>query len=355
MSNLPIELKEKKLNILQKLRLALFKAQKFTMKKYINAPEYIKSDDSIIYKIIYDAINSTEENLLQIPENKMLELLNKGIININKFSLEKQVDLCSKVPDLVNNHNLSLERQFLIINKFIENGSYASISSFWPSSQQDYLRYLKNNGSLESVLPNILKFLDQGNINQIIRQKSSLLIHLDEKQQIDYMQRPGNEKSFQYMNPEIQLKYMQESPKYIELASEEAQEKFTLRNKENFKKTTSEFQLKTIAKNSKAYKYASEEVKNSVWDDTKNELSIDAAISLLKEDIRNSKFLNLATLSGDQNIYKYFKLFDNIQNESIETIKEYFLHSKMFDAKGKLLPSDKALHGTSPESSCRNR
>ena len=35
----------------------------------------------------------------------------------------------------------------------------------------------------------------------------------------------------------LQLQYMQENPKYIELASDEAQEKFTLLDKNNFSKT----------------------------------------------------------------------------------------------------------------------
>lgn len=351
MDNLPIKAKEKKLNIFQKIRLAIFKNQKFSMEKYINAPEYIKEDDDVIFKIIYNDSNNIEENLLQIPEEKMLDFLNIGIIDINKFSLEKQVELIYKSPDLANSHKLDSENRFLIIDKSIEMNLNRLIGNFYISYQQEYLRYLKENGSLNSTLPNILKFLDEDNINQIISQSPELIIHLDEKQQIDYIQKPWNEKYFKYINLEIQVKYMQENPKYIDMASDEGQEKFSLLDKENFKKTSLEFQLKNIAKNPKAYKFSSEEVRDIVWEDSKNDLAVEAAISLLKNNIRNSKYLNLADERGSFNIRKYLKVFDNIQNEDISTIRKYFLHSKMLDAKGKMLPSDKALHGTSPEES----
>lgn len=350
MDNLPVKAKDKKLNIFQKIRLEIFKRRNFTMDRYINAPEYIKADDSVIYKIIYNN-NNIEENLLQIPEGKMLDFLNMGIIDVNKFSIEKQVELISKVPDLANSYKLDSERRFLIIDKSIESDLNSLIGNFDSSYQQEYLRYLKESGKLISTLPNILKFLDKGNINQIISQKPSLIIHLDEKQQIDYIQKPWNEKYFKYINPEIQLKYMKEKPEYIDIASDEAQEKFSLLDKDNFKRTTSEFQLKNIAKNPKAYKFCSEAVKDKVWENSKDNVAVEAAIALLKNDIRTSKYLNLADKRGNFNIYMYLKLFDNIQNEDIATIRKYFLHSKMLDAKGKLLPSDKALHGTSPEDS----
>lgn len=350
MDNLPVKAKEKKMNIFQKIRLALFKRQKFTMERYINAPEYIKTDNLVIYKIVYTDNNNIEENLLQIPESKMLELLDKDIININKFSIEKQVELISKLPDLAKTNRLNTERKFLIIDKAIKNNLNDLISDFYPSFQQEYLRHLKENGRLNNTLPIILKYLDKGNIDEIVRQDNSLLIYLDEKQQIDYIHRPGKEEYFKYINSDIQLQYMQENPKYIELASDEAQEKFTLLDKNNFSKTTTEFQLKTIAKIPKAFEYANDKVKYKVWNDPKDERATDSAISLLKKDIRNSKYLNL-TFERDYYPYilKYLKLFNNIQDEDIETIKKYFLHSKMFDAKGNLLPSNIALHGACPE------
>ena len=286
----------------------------------------------------------------------MLKLLSERVIDIKRFSIEKQVELISKVPDLANDANLSLERKFLIVDKSIELGLNNLISSFEPYFQQNYLMHLKEKGNLNSTLPDILRFLDEDNINKIIRQKNQLIIHLDEKQQIDYIHRFGNEGCFKYINPDIQLKYMQENPKYIKLASDEAQEKFTLLDKNNFQKTSTEFQLRTIAKTPKAFKYASEDTKDKVWNHQKDSMAIDAAIALLKQDIRNSKYLKLQVvdpLEGPHSptvVDDYLKLFNNIQSEDIETIKKYFLHSKMFAAKGKLLPSDKVLHGTSTES-----
>ena len=45
MNNELVEIKEKELNIFQKIRKAFFKMQKFTIEKYKKAPDYIKEDD----------------------------------------------------------------------------------------------------------------------------------------------------------------------------------------------------------------------------------------------------------------------------------------------------------------------
>lgn len=64
MDNLPVKSKEKKLNIFQKIRLEIFKRRNFTMDRYINAPDYIKTDTRVINKITSNYKNNIEENLL---------------------------------------------------------------------------------------------------------------------------------------------------------------------------------------------------------------------------------------------------------------------------------------------------
>ena len=347
MDNLPIKAKEKKLNIIQKIRLAMFRNQKFSIDKYIKAPEYIKTDNRLINKIIYSKEICTEENLLQIPGYKLEELIRRGNIKLDIFSSEKQIEFIKKSPDIMIMY--SDEKVFGIVDKAIKNGRYDFLCVVDRNMQGNYLRYLKENEALNRDLPNILKYLDNDIIYKLVEKKNDLVIYLDEEQQMKIAQK--NEKCFKYINSDIQLKYIQQDPKYIDLASDEAQEKFTLLDKSNFQRTTQDFQLKTIVENPNAYQYSSEEVKYEIWNDSKNEIARDAAISMLKKDIRNSKHLELTDNLGYEIIDKYIKLFENVQNEDIQTIKRYFLHSKMFDAKGKLLPSDKALHGNSPEKS----
>jgi len=89
MDNLPIEIEDKKLNFIQKIRIQIFKNQKFSMKKYKKAPEYIKNNISAYGKIINNPEFCVEENLLQIPEAKLIDCLRGYTLALNVFSVDK--------------------------------------------------------------------------------------------------------------------------------------------------------------------------------------------------------------------------------------------------------------------------
>lgn len=307
MENLPMKTKEEKLNIFQKIRLEIFKRRSFTMERYNNAPDYIKTDEEVIDKILRYPNRNKEENWLQIPESKLLELLDRKEIEIKRFSLETQVELITKHPTLISPQaTLGNEMKFAIMDRLLQIGSNNVISYLTHYDQQEYLRYLKANGRLNSTLPDVLKYLDKANINLIIENNLSLLTCLDEEQQLEYI------KNMNKLKPEVQLK--------------------------------------VIAKNPNLFQYASYEVQDMVWNrhtDKINEDVNNAVVSLLRENIKNVKYLQTNYKEHSPSIYS--KLFENIQNEDIETIKKIFLHSTLFDAKGKLLCKNVNLHGSGGE------
>lgn len=342
MSNLPIKSKEKKLNILQKLRLTLFKAQKFTMEKYINAPEYIKTNDMVIGKIIDNEDMCTEENMLQIPQYKLEEILEASTL-IKKFSLEKQIEFIKAEGSLPVIY--TEEERFTLMDEALKIGQPDLCSFLKENEQSNYLILLKENGTLENNLPKVLKYLNNEIKGTLIKEKNDLLIYLDINEQLEYVQKEP--KYFKYVDENTQLMYIQKKPEYIKFASDTIQEKVTLLDKNNFKKTSKEFQLKTIQKHPNAYNFASDIIKSEIFKNSRDPMYALALRSLLHKDIMYSKHIYISNmLEGVEGVNKpILDIFKDINQESPEMIKKMFLNSRLMGAKGKLLSSSTVLHG----------
>ena len=336
MDNKLIEVQEKKLNIFQRIRMSLFKRQQFTMQKYIKAPDYIKEDDEVIDRIIDNPYN--EENLLQIPEKKLMERLINRKVYIDIFSLEKQIEFIEKNPQLADQFGQRQTNE--LIDKMIQMNKMDLIGCLNYFQQTHYLKYLKENDTL-NIIPDIIKYLDKGIRNELVSQKNSLFDFLEKNQQYEYL---AQNKSFlKNIDVDMQLKYIQENPEYIEYASDETLKKYILQDKNNLKKTSREFQLKTLAEHPNALEYASDEVKENIYNRPQNTHEAEVIFNMLKDDIRNSKYLDIT------NPQYYSSVFENIQNQDINTIKNMFLYSKVLGAKGTLLTSNNVLHGSNGE------
>ena len=337
MDNELIEVQEKKLNIFQRIRMSLFKRQQFTMEKYIKAPDYIKEDDEVIDIIIRrNYLNG--ENLLQIPEKKLMERLMNNEIDIDILSLEKQIEFIEKNPQLAEQFGVRQANE--LIDAMIQLKKKDLISLLGYFQQTKYLKYLKENGTL-NIIPDIIKYLSKGIRQQLVNQNSSLFGFLEEEQQHEYLEQ--NKSFLKNIDADMQLKYIQGNPEYIEYASDEALDKFILQDRDNLKKTRREFQIKTIAEHPNALEYASDEVKENIYNKPQNTSEAEIIFNLLKSDIRNSKYLDIT------NPQYYSSVFENIQNQDINTIKNMFLYSKILGAKGTLLNSNNVLHGTNSE------
>lgn len=335
MDNLPVIAKDKKLNIFQRIRLEIFKRRKFTIDRYINAPEFIKEDDTLIdyfYASIYGK-EDFSQNILQIPDSKLEELLINRRINLKAFSKDKQVEFVKKYPELIPNDT---QEAFILIDKIIQNKEYSVISLF-SKHQSEYLNYLKEKGTLNENLPNILKHLHKDIIDVLISKKGDLISYLDQDQQVKYVEK--DIKYLKFTDEKVQSKFIEQNEEYIKFVSQDMQNRLVQDDINNFKKTSIEFQLKMLAYKPKLYDYSSTEVQEKIWNTFDYELVNNARRNLLIQDITKSKLLNWNL--GEKN----YKVLDKVENEDIETIKTFFLHSKLISAKGKLIPNHLVLHG----------
>ena len=339
MDNLPVKAKDKKLNIFQRIRLEIFKRRKFTIDRYINAPEFIKEDDTLIdyfYASIYGK-EDLSQNILQIPDSKLEELLINRRIDLKAFSKDKQIEFVKKHPELIPNDT---QEAFILIDKIIQNKEYSVISLF-SKHQSEYLNYLKEKGTLNENLPNILKHLHKDIIDVLISKKGDLISYLDQDQQVKYVEK--DIKYLKFTDEKVQSKFIEQNEEYIKFVSQDMQNRLVQDDINNFKKTSIEFQLKMLAYKPKLYDYSSTEVQEKIWNTFDYELVNNARCSLLKKDIGKSKFFSGKGINKEG----YISIFDKVENEDIETIKILFLHSKLMSAKGKLIPNYVVLHGIS--------
>lgn len=352
MDNLPVKAKDKKLNIFQRIRLEIFKRRKFTIDRYINAPEFIKEDDTLIdyfYASIYGK-EDLSQNILQIPDSKLEELLINRRIDLKDFSKDKQIEFVKKYPELIPNDT---QEAFILIDKIIQNKEYSVISLF-SKHQSEYLNYLKEKGTLNENLPNILKHLHKDIIDVLISKKGDLISYLDQDQQVKYVEK--DIKYLKFTDEKVQSKFIEQNEEYIKFVSQDMQNILVQDDINNFKKTSIEFQLKMLAHKPKLYDYSSTEVQEKIWNDINDNIAMEAMSSILRHDITKSKHLNLKlrhiidrNTGFGRDKHNYMELFQNIEKIDINTLKGIFLHSKLMGAKGKLLPNDIVLHGTTSE------
>ncbi len=189
-----IRTKERKTNIFQRIRIKRFKKSMnkdhFDFQKYEDAPIYIKRDNSIIDELIskirYDEldINATEKEkfYLEIPQDIIIERLDNDSTFLKEFSIEKQMEFAKLKPSIVK----FKEEQTNILKKASELKQY----NFWkmyPEFQEETLEDMKKEGSLDTELPNIIKYLK--NKEKFIVEQPDLLSNLDIEDQFKYVYR----------------------------------------------------------------------------------------------------------------------------------------------------------------------
>lgn len=118
---------------------------------------------------------------------------------------------------------------------------------------QEFLQYLKENNKYDETIPKLVGYCDEITKQEIVKEKPELLKNLSENEQIkSFTQSPWN---FQYLSPELQIKYMETDSKYINGASMEAQTKFVEKNAHNITKLNKESQFQLVSENPKLFEY----------------------------------------------------------------------------------------------------
>ena len=352
MNEISTEVKKEKFNIIQKIRLGIFKMRKFDIKRYAKAPEYIKKDDMIVSEIINNIYFYDESDLLLIPSDKLYELLESESLWISEFSKEKQIEFIREKPSLVQLN--SDEELFELIDIEINKGNNDFIQVVSKTDKldklNDYMSYLRDNQRLDETLPYILKYMPENIIENKLKEKTELLSYLTEEQQVAYMIK--HPESIKYADSRIQLEFVSKNPEHVKNAKEEIQERWMIQqqDKRNLANTSDRFQMKLISKYPGAYDYASDFVKEKIFKDFTDPLHIQAQRNLLKKDIRYSKHLDAEKIAKESETTEVIiEMFRDINLESPEFIKNMFLHYKIMDAKGKLISAKKVLHGAMSE------
>ena len=337
-----------KLNIFQRMRLSLFKRQKFDIKRYAKAPKYIQDDDFISSHIIYYPENWTYEDLSLIPTEKLVDFIEHNGELMQVFPENEKMNFIMQNPNII--HSISQDSLIELLDYATTTGNNSFIEILHGDEQiaRDYLYHLKDIDKLSGVLPNILRYMNQHIIEQILANRIDLINNLTDEQQLSYVVKKPE--WIQYINADLQREIIKEHPDYITMVSNEVKEELILSDKSNLAKMDDEYQIETITKFPNAYQYASEDLKTKIYKDVYDSKCVLAMRSLLKKDINNARFLNIHGLLNELNDYEpIMDLFKDINLEDSETIKNFFINTGIMSAKGKLLSSDTVLHGCSPE------
>ena len=366
-----IKTKEKELNIFQKIRLKIFKKSmnksNFDFQKYIDAPIYIKRDDSIINTLIgkIQDINATEREkfYLEIPQDIIIERLKgpsieelekqmdflekKNPIYLDELSIETQMDLARIEPSIVQ----GITNQRNILRKALEVKQY----DFWkmyPESQEIILEDMKKDGSLSTQLPNIIKYLkDKDNF---IAKQPDLLSNLNIEEQLKYVYR--DRRYLKYVSEDEQLNFIQKNKEYIPFASDKISEELIKIDIGNLAKTNAEFQCKIVQRYPKTYESISEQVKKEIWTNPDNKESIKTALGLIGADGNFSKniienyFEILSKSDYDDNSYNEGSVLEKelinfLNNCGAVDTREFFEKSKILSSHSTLLDRYTTLHG----------
>ena len=338
-----LEERKEKLNIFQKIRLSLQERKKqISFEEYIKLPDYIKENETIIRKL-FRTNDLSEEQIEQIPEYQLINTL--GISNIaKKLSLPKRIELIEKgYLDIRNNDISEEEKNEILEYTVIQNKQYSfiqNISGNW-RDEQEFLKFLKEKGQLKEILPHVIDYFSEGTVDELIRIKPELLSNLSQEKQESFIQKKP--KIFALASPEIQLKYMEENATYIKIASNEAKKMFINKDPSQISNLDKEMQIDMIALNPKLIKYISFETKKEIFEKVEKSNDdgyLNAVVSLLKEDINNTKYLYFMKDANHFKInLKYYKYFDGIENWDNNQIIQRCIHSKMMSAIGNLMTS----------------
>lgn len=356
MEKMLIQTKENKLNIFQKIRIEIFKRNmnksNFEFQKYLNAPVYIKRDDRVvdilINKLRYELVDmqqtEKEKIYLEIPQDILLDKIEKLFVDINDFSIENQIKFAKKNPGLIWGENV-----IKIVQAAIERKQY-DFMKLYPEYQDKILANMNKEEALDFNLPNIIKYLK--NSEPYIRQRPELLSKLDIEAQLKYVYR--DRKYLQYVSEDKQLEFIKKYEEYIQFANDKVSEEFVKINENNLAKTNLNFQCRMVQKYPKAYKFISEVAEKEIWTNFNNSESARAAIKLIENDKTYSKkFIEYGfkILKGelDDNLNKGSvferELKDYLENCDAKETRDFFEKSKILSSHGTLFYISLTLHG----------
>ena len=364
-----IKTKERKINIFQKIRIKRFQKsmdkENFDFQNYVDAPIYIKRNNSIIDTLIYKIktldINTTEKEkfYLEIPQDIIIERLDNGWITLDEFSVEKQMEFSRLKPSII----ILKKDQANILKKALELKQYA----FWKvypdlDLQEEILEDMRKEGSLDTELPNIIKYLK--NKEKFIVEQPDLLSNLDIEEQFKYVYR--DRKYLQYVSEDEQLSFIQKHEEYMPFASDKVSEELIKLDIRNLAKTNAEFQYKMVQRYPKAYENINDQVKKEIWSNPNNKESIKAALGLIRTDGSFSKNIignnfeilskshdyDCPTMRGSVLETELINFFSNCG--AIETMK-FFEKSKILSSHSTLLWNHLTFHGTAPEETISGR
>lgn len=368
-----IKTKEKELNIFQKIRLKIFEKSmnksNFDFQKYKDAPIYIKRDDSIINALIVKirGINATEREkfYLEIPQDIIIErvkgpsfeepekqmdfLRKKKPILLDELSIETQMDLARIEPSIAQGKG----SQINILRKSLEVKQY----DFWkmyPEYQEIILEDMKKDGSLNTELPNIIKYLKDKDKDNFIAKQPDLLSNLNIEEQLKYVYR--DRKYLKYVSEDEQLNFIQKNEEYIPFASDKISEELIKRDIGNLAKTNAEFQCKIVQRYPKAYESISEQVKKEIWTNPDNKESIKTALGLIGADGNFSKniianyFEILSKSKYEDSSYQEGSVLEKelinfLNNCGAVDTRKFFEKSKILSSHSTLLDYSITLHG----------
>lgn len=322
--------------------------QKFDIQKYAKAPDYIQKDDSVIWNMMHNIqeYQLSEEDLLHIPSDKLDEFLESNPNYLYEFSVQKEIELIRRNPNL--SKKIPDEIIFPLLDIEIGNGrsDFAQVITNSPDTAIKYLYHLKEYDQLSDTLPYILKYMDDTIIEKTLQNKAELISSLTEEQQKHYAAK--DPEKLKYIDSRLQFEFLNSNLEYIKKVSEKVQAGFLAQDPKNLSKASREYQLGIISRYPSSYKHASEKVKTDIYKEIEDPDCIQAAKSLLKKDIKNIRNVNRIEILKGLSIgkkYTDFWIFKDIKDESPETIKKLFLHTGIMNAQGKLFRADETMYG----------
>ena len=317
MENVPVVVEREKLNILQRIRLKIFKLRNFNIDRYEKSPSYIKNDEKVLREFIdYKIKNNNGKELINLFKTKSELFGDEEKSFVVDYAIESnEYELISYLKD--NDRKAFIEK-VLHMKKY-------EIISMLSQSEQEEIFLEKTKGTFSSKKypeEKISQYLDIETIKKLINDKNFVM------------------SDFKYCSSNVQQKLMEENTDYIKLASDEAlleysdkhpeciiyasditQLEFATKKRENLRFIKDDLQIKIIKKNPKAIACASIATKEKIFrNGTSN--NGEFAKKLVITDTKNSKFIKEY---GEFSVKIIPNILQDVKELDIKKTKELFL------------------------------
>lgn len=397
MDELSTEVKE--INFFQKIRLGKWqKKDEVNLQKYDKLPDYIKYDDLVVEKIISEFIKNriSENDLFHIPISKIINNINNNniklhylssdaIIKILKFDVsvfekirgDKKKEICSIMINDWDNHKELFSRICNRNNK---------LEIMVQQRDKDFER-LFIDILAEEYPDEFIKILSQ-NINEFsienwsvaVEKNPDILSYMSKNNQMRFLigwnEEVSKKEYFQYASFDLQYEFIEKNiVKYMKYAHSRIQKEKIEKDITNLGYASIDVIKDYVKKNPESLRYI--RAGSKVVDIVKQNIELfdkmnifakkyfanynirngkfDIISKILQKDIKNIKFGE--SYCFDDGIYAYTDMLgaklwgiNDFSNKTDSEIKNFFLHSKNFDAYGNI-SSYNTLHSigwTSP-------